>query len=314
MSYNTCSHLKNLSFSDLIIGDHNVYIKGVPGCPEIVEIDEFYKDEAFDILKELKKQNENEFLYMRDGVHYRTAKMETINGTWFTLRKGMQNLPTLSQLGVSKTIIEACLDESYTHGLLVFSGEMGSGKTTSASAYVKERLNLIGGHAVALEDPPELPLQGVHGDGVCFQQEVKNRDFASAIISALRWASPRIIFLGELRDEASVSEALRAAINGHVIVATIHAAGIVETIDRIDALAKIKDGSSASGLLATGLFGIIHQRLATGRDKGKKLKTKVLFAKHSASSVRAKIRDGKTHQLNTEIQAQQNEMFLKKDR
>jgi len=306
------SNLKNLEFSDLIVGGQGAFLKGCPGRPELCGVqDADQKSEINEIWNDLQQKQENEFLYCKDGIQYRVARMKTVDGTWFTLRKGMQKLPSLAELGLPKPIIDTILDSEYSHGLLLFSGEMGSGKTTSASAYVGDKLCSSGGHAVTLEDPPELPLQGAHGAGVCFQQEVKDKQFAEAVVSAMRYASPKIIFLGELRESASVSEALRAAINGHIIVATIHAAGIIETLDRLRALAKQRDGDAANNLLASGLFGIIHQRLVEQKEK-KKLKTKVLFAKKSISSIRSKIREGQIHQLNTEIQQQQNELFMGK--
>src|SRR3546814_7354761 len=84
--------------------------------------------------------------------------------------------------------------------------------------------------AIAIEDPPELPLDGKHGRfGRCFQIAVENGDFGRALSSTMRY-NPRYILLGEIRSPVEASQALRAAINGHIVLTTLHAGSITTAL------------------------------------------------------------------------------------
>jgi twitching motility protein PilT len=123
----------------------------------------------------------------------------------------------------------------------------------------------------------------------------------------MRQGSPDIIMLGELREPVATSEALRAAINGHLIVTTIHTPGIIEAIERMRALSQAREGDAKGvlNLLAGGISGIIHQSLS---PEG--LKMQSLFISPNDKGIRNKIREGNIQQLSTDIQQQQNQLYL----
>jgi twitching motility protein PilT len=225
----------------------------------------------------------------------------------------MNTVPVLSQLGFAKTYQSLLCSADLNKGLVVFCGGMGSGKTTSASALVKTRLQSFGGHAITLEDPPELPLQGIHGKGLCLQKEVT--DFGQAIIESLRYGAPEIIYLGELRAPSDVSQALRAAVNGHLIIATIHAGSVIEAAQRISSLGSAVDGREMTqDLMASGLGVFVHQTLNTVKETGlKSLKVEFLqVAGEQGLSAQSLIRAGKMIQLGSEIMLQRNKLLLGK--
>jgi twitching motility protein PilT len=192
------------------------------------------------------------------------------------------------------------------HGLILFAGATGNGKTTTACSLLQEYLLTFGDVAITIEDPPELPLNGKHGQfGRCFQIRVENGDFGRAMSQTMRY-NPRYILLGEIRTPYEASQALRAAINGHLVITTIHAGSIMEAIN---SLLKLVSGQEnlelARGVLADGLAGVIYQKLMKS-NKGKKPKLDFLFAGFNGSDagVRSKIRHGKIEQLSTEVQQQ----------
>lgn len=128
---------------------------------------------------------------------------------------------SLTALGMSQEIQEHILPRLHRPGLLIVAGATGSGKTTTIHALLQtlDREKL---HIVTLEDPIEYILSGVSqiaiGQNVCFQD---------ALRSVLR-QDPDVIFLGEIRDSETAAVAIRAALTGHTVLATIHARDTAE--------------------------------------------------------------------------------------
>jgi Tfp pilus assembly pilus retraction ATPase PilT len=304
-------YLKNIDFTDLIFDKNDmVFIKNMAGekvdslSPVPTELNADIQNLKEKIIS--KSKNFSEFAIDHDGIRYRVAKSRDENV--FFVRKGVMFIPTLKENGMEPALIRQILLHKRKHGLLLVSGQQGSGKTRTASSIVYEKLKRFGGLAVTIEDPPELPLHGQIGPGFCVQQNVVAEKVSEAIVQAMRFASPNIIFLGELREGEMASEAIRAAINGHLIVATVHASGVTETIERIAVLAKNKDGDAAYTLLSEGLFAVLHQKLV-GERLPRKLDVEFLFA---TTSVSAMIREKKIYQVSTEITVQKNKLYRQK--
>lgn len=317
----------DLSWTDLFVGRREFYLKGVPGHEgEIVRAPGKYTDELRQILDELFEYTARDFQYVWGSEQFRTARMDTVGGQWFVLRRAQRHVPSLSDLGYPKVIRDLLRSpKKIPAGLVVFSGRTGSGKTTSASGYIRKRLEHAGGHAITIEDPPELPLHGAYRKGFCFQREMHHSEFGQGVVDAMRYGSPDIIMLGELREPHAVSEALWAAINGHLIVATIHTPGVEATVQRLFSLAHAREDQGAAPLLAEGISGIVHQTLHPLRNKhmrehpsrresevGAGPDLEVLFVPSSedGKGIRSKIREVKFHQLSSDIQDQQNRLFL----
>lgn len=300
---------KDIDFSDLILNRNgNCYIKNLAGekVGALIPISAEYESDLQTIRALLEKKTEKEFILEHDTIRYRVARSR--DGSVCFLRKGSVKIPTLKENGFPDQLIKHLLFNQRSHGLLLISGKQGSGKTRTASSFIYERLNRFGGLAITIEDPPELPLHGEIGKGFCVQQEVGIDQVPAAIVESMRFASPDIIFLGELREGAVASEALRAAINGHLIVATVHASGVEETLERIAVLAKVFDGDAAYTLLNEGLFAVIHQTLE-GQTLPRRLRLQFLFA---SDPVRSLIREQKIYQIGTEMNMQKNKILLGK--
>lgn len=289
-------------FSDLLLGTDGFYMKSKGAIRPVAPA---LHDELKQFYSELEMQVQQDFLYRYEGEYFRVARMETVSGAWFALRRGVKQVLSLSDLGYPQVIRKYLLNtEALPSGLLVFAGRTGAGKTTSACGLVKDRLDEIGGVAATIEDPPELPLHGQYKKGVCFQREAHYSEFGKCIVDAMRYAAPDIILLGELREPNAVSEALRAAVNGHLIIATTHTPDVRATLQRLYTLAYSKEGPSAAPLLAEGFSGIIHQKFTDT------IQLEILLAPEKNTGIRAKIREGKFHQLSTDIQEQMNHFFL----
>lgn len=135
--------------------------------------------------------------------------------------------PRLAQLGI--TDVEKWRKGfSHQHGLCLICGPTGSGKTTTLNSSVKE-MDRFGKAIYTIEDPVEYRIPYVN------QISVNNSvglNFATAIRSFMR-ADPDVIILGEVRDEETARNAIKAADTGHLVLATLHTGSIVGAVSRL---------------------------------------------------------------------------------
>lgn len=301
--------LRDFEFTDLYFSETgDAFVRGSSdNSPISLVPDEFSSDLNELHMKVCERGNrEREFFIDFDGIRYRVSKIDSIEGVWYALRRAAFPIPRISEIGLNPKIIQYLGKMGRRHGLILFAGATGNGKTTTACSLLQEYLLTFGDVAITIEDPPELPLNGKHGQfGRCFQIRVENGDFGRAMSQTMRY-NPRYILLGEIRAPYEASQALRAAINGHLVIATIHAGSIMEAIN---SLLKLVSGQEnlelARGVLADGLAGVIYQKLMKTKIS-KKPKIDFLFAGYGGTEagVRSKIRHGKIEQLSTEIEQQ----------
>jgi type IV pilus assembly protein PilB len=136
------------------------------------------------------------------------------------------------------------------HGVILFTGPTGSGKTTSLYA-VLNRLNRNEVNIVTIEDPVEYQLPGIN------QVQVNPRaglGFASGLRAFLR-QDPDIIMVGEIRDEETARIATHAALTGHLVLSTLH------TNDAPSAVARLVDMGLEPFLVSSSVIGVVAQRL-----------------------------------------------------
>lgn len=157
----------------------------------------------------------------------------------------------LDELGIEEhllTILKRNLKKM--NGLILVTGPTGSGKTTtlySALNYVKnEMLNIM-----TVEDPIEYKLEGISQTQVA--PEI-GFDFANSLRSILR-QDPDVILIGEIRDEETLSIALRSAITGHLVLSTLH------TNSALSSIVRLKDLGAETYMIISSLNLVIAQRL-----------------------------------------------------
>ncbi len=137
-----------------------------------------------------------------------------------------------------------------SHGMFLVTGPTGSGKTTTLYSILQE-LNVPEVKIVTVEDPVEYRLSRI-----C-QVQINTKvglTFAKVLRSMLRH-DPDIIMVGELRDQESTEIALRAAMTGHLVLATLH------TNDVLSSAVRLIDMGVESYLVAIALRGVLAQRL-----------------------------------------------------
>jgi twitching motility protein PilT len=185
-------------------------------------------------------------------------------------------------------------------GLVLCTGPTGSGKSTTLAAIV-DLINMEREtHIITVEDPIEYLHN--HKKALVEQREV-NEDtysFANALKYSLR-QDPDVIMVGEMRDLETISAAITAAETGHLVFSTLHTVDVAQTIDRVIDVFPPHQQEQIRTQLAGVIEGILCQTLlpmANGR--GRIIAVEVLLG---TDAVRSLIREGKTHQIYTQVEA-----------
>jgi len=185
-------------------------------------------------------------------------------------------------------------------GMVLVTGPTGSGKSTTLASLVDLANRTRHAHIMTVEDPIEFLHR--HKNCLVNQREVgeDTKSFANALKHVLR-QDPDIILVGEMRDLETISVALTAAETGHLVFATLHTQDAAQTIDRIIDVFPADQQQQVRVMLAGSLQGVVCQTLAKTADgKGRAVATEVLVA---TPAIRNLIREGKTHQIYSSMQA-----------
>lgn len=135
--------------------------------------------------------------------------------------------PKLEDLGISR-VTHWRQGITRKNGLCLICGETGSGKTTTLNASVRE-LDRFGKKIYTAEDPVEYRIPYV---GQVSMNPSVGYDFAKAIRNFMR-GDPDIMVLGEVRDQETARNAVKAAETGHLVIATLHTGSIVSSLSRL---------------------------------------------------------------------------------
>ncbi len=189
---------------------------------------------------------------------------------------------------------------SLPRGFVLVTGPTGSGKSTTLASLVDLANRTRFDHIMTVEDPIEF----IHRHKSCLvnQREVgeDTKSFTSALKHVLR-QDPDIILVGEMRDLETIQVALTAAETGHLVFATLHTQDAAQTIDRVIDVFPPHQQQQIRQQLAGALQGVVCQTLLRTADgRGRAVATEVLVA---TAGVRNLIREGKTHQIYSAMQA-----------
>lgn len=198
---------------------------------------------------------------------YRVEKSDAVDGVQYCARKMPEKVPMFSTLGFRPELTQYLMSLGKYSGLILCSGSTGAGKTTTVSSLLKEFLDEEGGFAYTIEDPAEMPLDGVYQArsgalGLCKQTTPPQGNWGNGLKSALR-SNPRFILVGEIRTPETASEVLRAATSGHLVLSTIHANNVTDAITSVVKYASAESMSEdlAYDLFSRGMLAVLHQRL-----------------------------------------------------
>ncbi|MDH4226993.1 MAG: GspE/PulE family protein [Deltaproteobacteria bacterium] len=159
-----------------------------------------------------------------------------------------QDIRTLGFTANEFSIFESYLQKP--HGIILVTGPTGSGKTTTLYSALKY-LSSPEVNITTIEDPIEMVFEDFNQIGV---QPLIGVDFASSLRTILR-QDPDIIMVGEIRDKETATNAVQAALTGHLVFSTLH------TNDAPSSLTRLNDLGVQPFLISATIIGIMAQRL-----------------------------------------------------
>lgn len=189
----------------------------------------------------------------------RVAARIAAGGPSATIRLISRTIPTPEQLGLPPTMRELVRRQ---RGLVVFSGETNSGKSTTTAACLNELRDLL---IYTVEDPIEYQYDTT--GRMVIQREVGTHveSFAAGIEDAKR-SNPRVFVLGEILDVETARAALDMALSGHLVITTTHAGNAAETISGFVARFPRTEQPLIRIQLAQALQAIVTQQLLPSTD------------------------------------------------
>jgi twitching motility protein PilT len=241
--------------------------------------------------EELATRGDADFAYANEFGRFRTSVVRQRLGTDIVFRVINTRVQTMDDLGLPENLK---LLTRYHNGLILVTGSVGSGKSTTLAALV-EQVNIERReHIITLEDPIEYILEpkGCH----ITQREVHThtRSFSAALRGALR-EDPDVIMIGEMRDLETISLAITASETGHLVLGTLHTGNASRTLDRLLDVFPVDQQEQVRVMVSESLRGIISQQLVPRVDgTGRVLALETLTNTPAVANV---IREAKTFML-----------------
>lgn len=186
----------------------------------------------------------------------------------------------------------------YKNGLVLVTGETGSGKSTTLAALLNKINREECKHIITLEDPIEYVY--TPQNCVINQREVgkDTKSFATGLRAALR-EDPDVILVGEMRDLETIETALTAAETGHLVFGTIHTNSASDAVDRIvDVFPEGRQHQIRMQLSMT-LKAVVSQQLIKKVGGGRVAACEIMVVDHAIANL---IREGKTPQIRNCLQ------------
>jgi twitching motility protein PilT len=241
--------------------------------------------------KLLEERGDVDFAYTNESGRYRTSVVRHRLGYDLVFRIIQTNVRTMDELGLPPQLK---MLTQYQNGLVLVTGSVGSGKSTTLAALVEEVNRTRHDHIITLEDPIEYLFtpQGCQVN----QREVHTHteSFGAALRGALR-EDPDVIMVGEMRDLETISLAITASETGHLVLGTLHTGNAARTLDRVLDVFPVDQREQIRIMVSESLRGIVSQQLVPRADgAGRALAIEILMNTPAVANV---IRESKTFML-----------------
>ena len=239
---------------------------------------------------------DDDFSFAIDGLaRFRVNAYRQRGSLAAVIRVVSFEIPSAAEMNIPEEVMRIAEQQ---HGMVLFSGTAGSGKSTTQACIIDRMNHTRDGHIITLEDPIEY----LHRNRNCLisQREIAidTDNYLSALRACLRQA-PDVIQLGEMRDFETICTAVTAAETGHLLLATLHTKGAVNTIDRIIDTFPADQQSQIRIQLSMVLNTVVSQQLVPDVDGGMVPAFEVM---NMNSAIRNMIRDSKNYQIDNVIQ------------
>jgi twitching motility protein PilT len=239
----------------------------------------------------VKERGDADFAYANQNGRYRCSVARQRLGTDIVFRIINTRVRTMDELGLPQHLK---LLTRYHNGLILVTGAVGSGKSTTLAALV-EQCNLERReHIITLEDPIEYVFEPKNCHITQREVHTHTRSFGVALRGALR-EDPDVIMVGEMRDLETISLAITASETGHLVLGTLHTGTAARTLDRVLDVFPVDQQEQIRIMVSESLRGIISQQLIPRADgTGRVLAIETLTNTPAVSNL---IREARTFML-----------------
>ena len=231
-------------------------------------------DEVNDAVKELTSNELKGFfeksldvdfgLYLSELNHrFRISIFMQRNWPALIVRNIRSQVQSFEELGLPVDILQKLSLE--TRGLVLLTGTMGSGKSTTIASMVNYINHNCNKHILTIEEPIEFTFKD---DLSIINQRELGMDVSSyaAALRGVTMQSPDVIFIGNIRDYETVAAALTAAETGVLVLSTLHTVNASKSIERLVNFFPPHQHQEVRTQLSSLLKGVISLRLIPYKD------------------------------------------------
>lgn len=264
----------------------------------------YYVDEIYNYAKRSKEHflenGDDDFSFAVEGLARFRVNTYMQRGSQATVIRVVSfTIPDYRKLQIPDEVIEL---SKLQHGMIIISGTAGSGKSTTQACIIDAINENRESHIVTLEDPIEYLHK--NKKSIISQREIAidTDNYLTGLRACLRQA-PDVILLGEMRDAETIRTAMTAAETGHLVIATLHTKGAVNTIDRIVDSFPADQQDQIKIQLSLVLDCIVSQQLLPCVNGGMVPAVEIM---KTVPAIRNMIRDSKNYQIDNVIQTSGN--------
>ena len=233
---------------------------------------------------------------------YRVALMyqkDGISGSYRIVPGKAKSLEELGFLPKDVETITKLMD--YPNGLVLVTGPIGAGKTTTLASLIDICNNNREDHIISVEDPIEIVQPPLKCQITQRQLHDNTESYSNALRGALR-QDPDIIVIGEMFDLETIENAITASETGHLVIGTLHTCDAANTMNRLLDVFPPSQQTQIRAMTAGSLRGIICQRLIPGADGNITIAYEILINTLAVGSI---ITEGQNFKLKGEMQTGQ---------
>jgi twitching motility protein PilT len=241
--------------------------------------------------KVLEERGDIDFAYANAIGRFRASVVRQRLGIDLVFRIINSKVRTMDDLQLPEALKQLT---KYHNGLILVTGAVGSGKSTTLAAmidYINEQRH---DHIITLEDPIEYIITSKNCHVTQREVHTHTNSFGAALRGALR-EDPDVIMVGEMRDLETIQLAITASETGHLVLATLHTGNASRTLDRVLDVFPVDQREQIRIMVSESLRGVVSQQLIPRKDgAGRVLALEILT---NSPAVGATIRDAKTFML-----------------
>jgi len=179
------------------------------------------------------------------------------------IRNLNSKVQTFQELGLPVDVLNKLCSEK--RGLVLLTGTMGSGKSTTLASMIEYINTSSYKHILTIEEPIEFTFKDKNS--IINQREL-GCDVSSYAIAlrAFTLQSPDVMYIGNIRDLETMTAAITAAETGVLVLSTLHTINASKSVERIINFFPPHQHPEVRNQLSSLLKGVISLRLIPRKD------------------------------------------------